>query len=192
MKNHPIVLGIDDATFRLKEGSKFTFLIGVICQGTRLVKVEKRKIEIDGKNATCKIIDMIKKNKKHIQYVLTHTITFGGFNLINMKEVYAKTKKPLICIAEREVDLDSVKTALIHRFPDTYKNKLTHIINAGDLYKSEISTAAGTSNVYFHKIGITLIEAHELLEKSCIDSKLPEAVRIAHIIGRIFRDYDSK
>ena len=191
MKDHPIVLGIDDATFRLKEGNKYTFIIGVICQGTRVVKVEKRKIEIDGDNATPQIIDLIRKNKNHIQYVLTHTITFGGFNLINMNEVYSKTEKPLICITEREVDLDSVKKALIHRFPDTYNKKLQNIIEAGNLYQTGIATAAGTSNIYFHKIGIELKEAQELLEKSCIDSKLPEAVRIAHIIGRIFRDYDS-
>ncbi len=189
MKDHPIVLGIDDATFRLKNGKDYTFLIGVICQGTRLVKVEKRKIKIDGKNATKKIIDLISKNKKHIQYVCTHTITFGGFNLIDMKEIYKKTQKPLIAITEREVDLDSVKKALIHRFPKTYKKKMKNIFNAGNLYETKIETAAGFSPLYFHKIGIDLMEAQEVLKKCCIDSKLPEAVRMAHIIGRIFKDY---
>ena len=189
MKDNPIVLGIDDATFRLKKGKAYTFLIGVICQGTRLVKVEKRKIKIDGKDATKRIIDLINKNKKHIQYVCTHTITFGGFNLMDMKKVYKITQKPIIAITEREVDLDSVKKALIHKFPKTYKMKIKNIFNAGNLYESKIETAAGFSTIYFHKIGIDLIEAQEVLEKCCIDSKLPEAVRMAHLIGRIFRDY---
>jgi hypothetical protein len=189
MKDNLIVLGIDDATFSLKKGKEFTYLIGVVCQGTRIVKVEKRRIKIDGKDVTAQIIDLIKANENHIQYVLTHTITFGGFNLIDMKKVYKETQKPLIAVTERDVDLESVKTALIHRFPHSYKQKVQNIVNAGYLYTTDIETAAGFSPIFFHKIGIDLIEAKQVLKKSCIDSKLPEAVRIADIVGRIFKDY---
>jgi len=187
MKDNPIIMGCDDATFNLKQGDNKTYLIGVICQGVRVVKVQKTIITIDGDDATNQIIDLINKNRKHVQYVLTHTITFGGFNLVNMKEIYKKTNKPMIAITEREVDLDSVKIALIKKFPNIYHKKIEKIINAGNLYEKEINTAAGTSTIYFHKIGISIREAEVLLNTVSIDSKLPEPVRIAHLIGRAFR-----
>jgi hypothetical protein len=189
MKNNPIIMGCDDATFSLKKGGNHTYLIGVICQGVRIVKVQKTTITIDGNDATAKLLELIHKNRKHIQYVLTHTITFGGFNLIDMKKIFTETSKPIIAVTEREVNLDSVRTALIKKFPNEYQHKFENIFHAGNLFETEIETAAGASKIYFHKIGISLLEAEELLMRVSIDSKLPEPVRIAHLIGRAFRSY---
>ena len=115
MKEHPITIGIDDATFELKSNSKKTQLIGVVCQGTRMVSVKKTEIEIDGTDATEKLIDLVRQNKEHVQFILTHTITFGGFNLINLSRIYAELEKPIIAINEREVDIEAVvKTACMN------------------------------------------------------------------------------
>jgi hypothetical protein len=187
MKDHPIILGIDDATFKLKVGKENTYLIGVICQGTRMVKVEKQRIKIDGDDSTEKIIRLINNNEDLIQYVLTHTITFGGFNLMDLQRVYRQTKKPIIAITERDVVLDSVKFALKRKYPDEFEEKIEYIHRAGKLFHMSLETAAGLSSVYYHKIGISVQNAEDLLKKSSIDSKLPEPVRMAHLIGRIFK-----
>lgn len=189
MKDNPIIMGCDDATFSLKKGGDKTYLIGVICQGVRIVKVQKNLITIDGNDATQQLITLINKNRKHTQYILTHTITFGGFNLIDMKEIYDRTKKPIIAVTEKEVNLDSVKKTLIKKFPNMYEDKLRNIYNAGNLFETVIKTAADQAKIFFHKIGISINEAKELLKKVSIDSKLPEPVRIAHLIGRAFRSY---
>lgn len=186
MKDNPITIGFDDATFELKANVKKTQLIGVVCQGTRIVRVVREEIKIDGEDATEKIIKLVRDNEKHVQYVLTHTITFGGFNLVNLSDIYTETEKPIIAITEREVDFDSVERALKIKFPHTYKNKLRCIIDAGNLYETEINTAGGISKLFFHCKGISIKEVDFLLEKICIDSKLPESVRIAHLIGKIF------
>jgi endonuclease V-like protein UPF0215 family len=60
------------------------------------------------------------------------------------------------------------------------------IVDAGNLYETEIRTAGGSSKIYFHFKGININEVEDLLEKVCIDSKLPESVRLAHIIGKLF------
>ncbi|MFX0018585.1 MAG: DUF99 family protein, partial [Candidatus Hermodarchaeota archaeon] len=117
MKDFPITIGFDDARFELKSKIKTTQLIGAVCQGTRLVSVVKKPISIDGDDATEVLIELAKQNQKHIQYILTDTITFGGFNIIDLGEIYNSLKKPIISITEREVDLDSVKKALIKKFP---------------------------------------------------------------------------
>jgi len=187
MKKHPITIGFDDAKFDLKSSSKkFTYLIGVVCQGTRMVSVSKKKILIDGDDATEALIELAKKSQNHVQYILTDTITFGGFNIVDLSEIYNRTNKPIIAITERKVDLELVKNTLIKKFPTNYQSKLQNIINAGNLYEMEIETAGGLSKVYFHYKGIKFEEVIQLLQNVCIDSKLPEPVRLAHLIGRMF------
>jgi len=185
MKDHPITIGIDDATFDLKSSSKKTQLIGVICQGVRVVSVKKTEIEIDGLDATEKLIDLVRQSEEHVQFILTHTITFGGFNLINLSRVYNELEKPIIAFNESEVDIEAVVKALKKNFPKSYDKKIQQIIGSGNLYKTDVKTAGGISNIYFQAKGIEINEVEILLKKVCIDSKLPECVRIAHLIGRI-------
>jgi endonuclease V-like protein UPF0215 family len=65
-------------------------------------------------------------------------------------------------------------------------NKINCILDAGNLYETEIQTAGGSSKIYFHCMGIDIEDVESLLTKVCIDSKLPESVRLAHLIGKIF------
>ena len=185
MKDNPITIGFDDSKFELKSSNKKTQLIGVVCQGTRMVNAVKKEILIDGDDATEALIELVMLNLKHIQYILTDTITFGGFNIADLDEIYKRTKKPIIAITEREVDLELIKNTVINKFPNNFKVKLQKIINAGNLYETNINTAGGISKMYFHSKGISNAEVEMLLEKICIDSKLPESVRLAHIIGKM-------
>lgn len=186
MKDFPITLGIDDAAFDLTSGRMKTPLIGVVCQGTRMVNVLRQEISVDGKDSTAKIIKLIKATEKHVQYVITDTITFGGFNICDLEKIYSKTKKPIIAVTERQINLDSVKTALLKRFPEIYLKKVQKIVHAGDLYEAAIPTAGGISTLYYHVKGINNETVEKLFEKVCVDSKSPECVRMAHIIGTIF------
>jgi len=186
MKEKPITVGFDDASFELKSNEKTTRLIGVTCQGTRLINVVSKEIQIDGNDATKRLIELVKMTEKHVQYILTDTITFGGFNIVDFQRIYEETKKPIIAITEREVDLESVIRALKKKYPSSYQEKLQFIANAGNLYETDIRTAGGVSKIYFHVKGIEIEEAELLLKKLCIDSKTPEPVRMAHIIGKMF------
>ncbi|MFX1257993.1 MAG: DUF99 family protein [Promethearchaeota archaeon] len=186
MKDYPITIGFDDASFKLKSVLRTTPLVGVVCQGTRMVNVVRKDILIDGDNATDVLIELIKRTEKHIQYILTDTITFGGFNIVDIQKIYRDTGKPIITVSEKEVKLELVKKALIKKFPNNYKNKFQRIINAGNLYETNIKTAGGFSKIFFHFKGIEIEEVELLFEKVCIDSKLPECVRLAHLIGKLF------
>ncbi|MFX0023219.1 MAG: DUF99 family protein [Candidatus Hermodarchaeota archaeon] len=186
MKENPIVIGIDDAAFELKTAAKTTQLIGVVCQGVRPVSIFRTEIEIDGQDATKKLIELVKLNDKHVQFILTHSITFGGFNLINLKKIYNELGKPVIAVNERKVDIDLVIKTIKQKFPNTLKQKIQNIIDAGNLFYSQIKTAGGLSDIYYHSKGIDNDKVESLLLKICIDSKLPECIRLAHLIGKIF------
>jgi len=186
MKENPIVIGIDDATFELKIDANTTQLIDVVCQGVRPVSICRKEIDIDGYDATEKLIELVKFNDKHVQFILTHSITFGGFNLINLKKIYNELEKPIIAVNERKVDIDAVIKTLKHKFPKTYKQKIQNIFDAGNLFQTQIETAGGISDIYCHFNGIDIDKVESLLQKVCIDSKLPECIRLAHLIGKIF------
>ncbi|MFX1419211.1 MAG: DUF99 family protein [Promethearchaeota archaeon] len=186
MKDNPIIIGIDDAAFELKSNSKTTHLIGVVCQGIRMVNVSTKEILIDGDDATEKLAELVRENEKHVQFIITHTITFGGFNLINLNQIYTELKKPIIAVNDRKVDLDTVKETIINKFPNTYEQKIQNIIEAGNLYNTQIETAGGLSEIYFHSKGIKINKVEALLKKICLDTKLPECIRLAHLIGRLF------
>ncbi len=186
MKENPIVIGFDDATFNLKSGSETTSLIGVVCQGVRIVNLIKTEIKIDGNDGTDKIIELVRQNEKHVQFIFTHTITFGGFNIVDLEKIFGEVNKPIIAINERKVDLNSVINALEKAFPNNSKEKIQNIFHAGNLYQTNIHTAGGLSPIYFHRKGIEVKEVELLLQKVCIDSKLPECLRIAHLIGSLF------
>ena len=184
MKEFPITIGVDDAKFKFHSETHKTDLIGIVCQGTRMVGMVKKEITIDGDDATEVLIELLRQNEKHVQFILTDTITFGGFNIIDLEEIYAATNKPTIAITEKEVDLDAVKKAILKKFPHNNIAKLRKIVNAGNLYETEIETAGGLSKVFFHSKGISYTDVNSLFQKVCIDSKIPEPVRLAHIIGK--------
>ena len=94
--------------------------------------------------------------------------------------------EPVSNLIWKEEDLSKGKRVHINKFPNNFKGKLQKIITAGNLYETNIKTAGGIKKIYFHSKGINKAEVEMLLEKICIDSKLPESVRLAHIIGKIF------
>lgn len=184
MKVAPINIGFDDAKFEFKSTYNTTSLIGVICQGIRMVDFIRSDITIDGDDATDALISIVKQKEKHIQYIFTDSITFAGFNIIDLEKIFNQTGKPIIAITEKLVDLDAVKIALIKNFPEDFKMKFNHILNAGYLYETQLETAGGFSKIFYHCVGIKSDKVKPLLEKVCVDSKLPESVRLAHVIGK--------
>ena len=186
LKDNPITIGFDGARFKFNGKQETTPLIGVVCQGTRLVKVVQKNIKIDGDDSTEAIIELADKCENDVQFILMHTITFAGFNVADIKEIFIKIKIPVIAFTERMINLNGVKEALLKTFPSTYRKKIKKIINAGELFETEVKTHGGNSKVYFHTLGYPPEEVKILMEKVSIDSKLPEAVRLAHLIGASF------
>ena len=70
-----------------------------------MVNAVRKTITIDGDDATDALINLIKLNEKHVQYVLTDTITFAGFNIYDINEVYEKIGKPIIAITEKKIEI---------------------------------------------------------------------------------------
>ena len=127
------------------------------------------------------------KRKKELQYVIAGTEeTTTGVNRQRIMAEKGDLMYPIIAVNDRKVNIDSVIKAIKIKFPNMYKQKILNIVDAGNLFYAQIETAGGLSDIYYHSKGIEINEVDSLLQKICIDSKLPECIRIAHLIGRIF------
>ena len=172
------ILGIDDAPFPPHTKDK-VMLIGTIFRGgTWLDGVLKTYITGDGIDSTEKIIQMVNKtrHKGQIRVIMLDGITFGGFNLVSIKEIFDKTGIPVIGIMRKFPNFEKIKKALM-RFED-HEMRWKLVLDAGTVYK-----IANKEPVYIQINGIDLKDAVEIVSLSTTRSAIPEPVRVAHLIA---------
>lgn len=174
MKQEIRILGIDDGSFSKKD--KKVLIAGVVMRGNSSVDgTLSSEITVDGLDSTEKIIEMVNKSKHkgQLKCIMTHGSTLGGFNLIDISEIYKKTKIPVIAVVRREPKLRDVLDAL-KNLPHE-KERIVTMKNCGDVHKYK--------KIYFQVSGLELHEAQEIIDKSIKRGNFPEPVRMAHIIA---------
>lgn len=178
MKPQIRLLGIDDSPFTFTD--KYGMVIGVVMRaGGYLECVLRRHISIDGKDATFVCKDMIKKTKhrKQLKAMLLDGIALGGFNVVNIEEIFSETGLPVITITRDKPNFDKIKEALQKNFED-WKIRWD-IISRGELH--EVKT--NHNPIYVKCVGIDIEEAKEIIKLSTIRGVIPEPIRVAHLIA---------
>ena len=181
------ILGIDDAPF-LSHTKDKVMLIGTIFRGgTWLDGVLRTYISGDGDDSTEKIIKMVNntRHKDQIGVIMLDGITFGGFNVVNIKEIFNKTGIPVIIIIRKFPNFEKIKKALM-RFED-FEERWNFIQEAGTVYKIE-----NKEPIYIQIYGIDLKDATEIVHLSTTRSAIPEPIRVAHLIAAGVETGESK
>jgi len=175
------ILAWDDGPFEFKSKGK-DILIGVIFRGGQFIDgMLKTEIEIDGKDATDKIIEKtLKTRHKDLRVMMLDGITFAGFNTVDIKEIYEKTKLPVIVINRKKPNLEKfIET--IKRMPNAEK-RLESVKNAGPIYYTSIKN----KRICFQCYGIEKEVAEEIIKTTSTMSLIPEPLRAAHLIANGF------
>jgi len=178
MKKEIRILGIDDSPFSF--GEKHSNIIGVVMRGGEYIEcILKNTVNVDGDDATKKCIEMINNTRHKIQIrtVILDGICLGGFNVVNIEEIYTSTSVPVITITRDKPDFEKIEEALKKHFKD-WKKRL-EIIKKGNLH--EVKTPHNP--IFIKCVGITLSEAKEIIKISTIRGVIPEPVRVAHLIA---------
>ena len=172
------ILGIDDAPFP-SHTKNDVMLIGTIFRGgTWLDGVLRTYIAGDGEDSTSKIIKMVNetRHKDQIGVIMLDGITFGGFNVVNIKEIFHQTGIPVIVIMRKFPDFEKIKKALM-RFED-HERRWSFVLNAGWVYKIE-----NKEPIFIQIHGIDLEDAEIIVNISTTRSAIPEPIRAAHLIA---------
>jgi endonuclease V-like protein UPF0215 family len=172
------ILGLDDSPFPPHTTQPVMIIGTVFRAGKWLDGVIRTFIQGDGRDSTSKIISMVNqtRHKDQLGVVMLDGITFGGFNVINIQEIFKSTGIPVIVIMRKYPDFTKIKKAL-KRFND-WEERWKDIKDAGEVYKIE-----NKEDIYIQINGIELEDAEEIIKLSTTRSAIPEPIRVAHLIA---------
>lgn len=175
------ILGVDDAPF-VPHSKEQVMIIGTLFRaGNWLDGVLRTYITVDGTDATTSLIAMV-NGSRHLEQLgvmMLDGITFGGFNVVNIRKIFQETGVPVIVIMRKYPDLFRIKKAL-KNFAD-WEERWNHILEAGDIYK--VHKLHNQESIYMQFCGITEENAREIVSLSATRSAIPEPIRAAHIIA---------
>ena len=177
MKKEIHVLGLDDAPFELSD--KECLVIGTFFRGgTAMDGVLSTTVEVDGEDATTRLIAAINKSKfkSPTQAIFLNGIAFGGFNVLNIHSLHKYTGIPVIVVVRKMPDFKTLEKTLKKL---GMEKKYQLMEKAG--MPQEIKTKKG--KLYVQMAGIGIEKTQEILTLCCTQSNIPEAIRAAHLIG---------
>ncbi len=175
------IVAWDDGPFKFKTKGK-DILVGVIFRGGQFIDgLLKTEIEIDGLDATKKIIEKVLKTKhKDLRIIMLDGITFAGFNTVDIKEIYEKTKLPVIVVNRKKPNLKKFFSTL--KQMQNSKKRLKCVENAGPIYWVRVKN----KKICFQCYGMKKEDASKVIKKTSTMSLIPEPLRVAHLIATGF------
>jgi len=178
MKKQIRLLGIDDSPFSFNDSH--SIIIGIVMRADGYLEgVLKKQVKIDGNDATQKCIDMIQntRHKKQLKAMLLDGVALGGFNVVDIQEIFNVTNLPVITVTRDKPDFEKIKKALKQHFGD-WEHRY-NLITEGELH--EVKTKHNPIFVKF--VGLSLSEAKEIIKISTIRGVIPEPIRVAHLVA---------
>lgn len=174
------IVGFDDAPFTPRSEGKVP-VIGVVFRGGNFLDgVLRTDVTIDCMDATHTLIELINKSrhKKQLRAIMLKGITIGGFNMVDISQLYEKTGLPVIVVNRRMPDLGDIRIAL-QNFDD-FEDRWNCVKKAGKIHKMKIEK---DKNIYFQFKGLKKEEVKTIIRLSCTRSLIPEPLRVAHLIA---------
>jgi uncharacterized protein len=177
------VTAFDDGRFQ--RGDRYAPLAGVAFVTPSTVEgMVLGRVRVDGLDATERILSLLRAPSfgTNARAILLDGVTFGGFNLVDLRRLYRATGRPVIAITRRPPDLRTIRAALRRYFPRTFarRSRLVRSVPVG-------RTFLGGRARYLAAVGCTEEEARALLERTTTRGAWPEPLRLAAQLARADR-----
>jgi uncharacterized protein len=175
------ILGVDDGQFVPHSKSR-VLVVGVVFRaGYWIEGVMSTEVEVDGLDANANLVSMIKASPhyRQLRVILVNGVTLGGFNVVDIKKLNVETGLPVIAVTSKKPDLANVRSALKNL--TNSQERWNAILNAGEIFP--VITRGGKQRVYVEIAGISKEVAVEILRLTATRSKIPEPLRVAHLVA---------
>ncbi len=180
------LLGVEDGSF---EPHKFqrrgsTVLCMVLMEDFYLKRVALRLIEVDGLDATEKLLS-VARDMLPLTAIILGGVTFAGFNIIDPIAVYEEIKVPVIIVTDEKPDNEAVLNALQKHFTDWKRRYevFERLARVSPIYEAKLNPKE-KNPTYIEIVGMDFQRALEILRKITIRGRIPEPVRIADRIAK--------
>lgn len=169
------VIGFDDAPFEREHRGAVT-VVGAVFADLRLDGVIIGTIEKDGDDAARNLTDLVLESKfaGHIRLIMLQGIAMGGFNVVDVPSLNKATGLPVLVVSRVNPDMAAIRKALLTDIPDG-KRKWALIKNLGDMEPVD--------GIFIQRSGISRDEAMSVIRRFSTNSRIPEPIRVAHLIG---------
>ena len=178
------VVGFDDFPFpRAHRGD--VRVVGVVYSGARLDGVLRGAVRRDGANAARALARLVAGSKfaPQLQLVMLQGIALGGFNVVDIHGLRAELGLPVLVVARRAPRLDLIREALLGRVPGG-RRKWALVERAGEMEPAE--------GLFVQRAGLSLDEARGVVRRFRFYGKLPEPLRVAHLVAGGVGDGESR
>jgi len=179
IKSEIRVLGVDDGKFVPHTFGR-VLVVGAVIRGNYgLDGVMHTDIALDGFDAAEQIAEMINNSShcRQLRLVMLNGITFGGFNVVDIKELNIATRIPVIALMRNKPDLEAIRNALNNLPKSDERWKM--ILSAGPI----IDVDSGDKKLYMEIAGISKVDARKIVVLTATRSLIPEPLRVAHLIA---------
>jgi hypothetical protein len=174
LKQESRIIGFDDGPFD-KFKDKEAIIVGTVYRGGNYLDgLISTKVDIDGFDATLKIIQLVKNSKwiGQVRAIMLDGIAVAGFNIINATRLSKETDIPVIVVMRQYPDYEGMFRAM-KKLGMQEKIRLIE----------ELGKPEKVDDIYIQRVNITSREAMQILKITCTHSHIPEPIRIAHIIA---------
>lgn len=171
----PHVLGIDDGPFHKGQAHEVP-IVGVMMEGCAIVEgVALTTFPIDGHGVTEFLVEWVGglRWKNALQAIVFGGATIAGLAIIDIEGLARRVDLPCISITRRPPSNTQVRRALAS----------AHLTDREDQLDRLPPAVAIARNLYVSVAGTTLPHATAILRATSIKSKLPEPLRVAHLIA---------
>ena len=168
-------VGFDDAPFAPDHQGSVR-LVGCGCSRTRLDGVVSGWVQRDGDDATDEMVSVLRRSQflDHVQAVLLQGIAVAGFNVVDAHRLHETLGLPVLVIARRMPDFAAMQTYLQHNVAN-WETKWQLVRGTGAL--------EAIRGVHVQRIGLSRAETGHLLAATTLHGRLPEPLRLAHLIA---------
>lgn len=169
------VIGIDDGPFDHAHRGDVP-VVGAVFAGPRFDGVVIGRARRDGADATRRLTEMVAGSRfaEHLQLVLLDGVAVAGFNVIDVAELSRRLAMPVLVVCRRQPDLARIRAALLERVPGG-RRKWGLIERLGAM-----EPVAG---VWVQRAGLDLDAAGVVVRRFAVHGRLPEPLRVAHLIA---------
>lgn len=111
---HSHIIGFDDAPFdRSHRGA--VRVVGAVYAAKRLEGIVTGYVMRDGRDATDVLASLVNESKfaAHLQLVMLQGLTLAGFNVVDLQRLHRLLDLPVLVVARKAPDLQSIREALL-------------------------------------------------------------------------------
>ena len=168
-------IGFDDAHYADKTRGVEVNVAGIVCSDTRFEGMLWGTIEKDGFDSTEKLTQLLISSKfaAQVQVIVTDGITFGGCNVVDLKQLQESTGVPVIAVMRRHPDLVAFRHVVDQL--DDPQRRWQAVTAAGEIHQM--------LDHVFQVVGLEPLIAARVLKRLTDQGKIPEPIRLAHLIG---------